>query len=228
MCPIANGFERNLLHCTVVWIWCPILSFSPAYESVWSVSWPLWLWHYRSVVKNASHLHKCRNMLIRCPHASCKVRWCWRWNFRKCIILHKLYQLCHLNNKYRYVLETIHNISFLPTILELCNEIILSRKSFGIGHMYIYNSFYRMTDNMASKNIDFSYWNILYIFFSSWSGQCRASINVGVSCFLRLRGLPVRLRLLVLQRLAIIGLLSSYIPSTWCLSLLTCFKSLQL
>jgi hypothetical protein len=30
------------------------------------------------------------------------VNWCWRWNFRKCITLGKLYQLCHLNNKYRY------------------------------------------------------------------------------------------------------------------------------
>jgi hypothetical protein len=37
-----------------------------------------------------------------CPHTSRKVHWCWRWNFRKCIILGKLYQLCHLNNKYRY------------------------------------------------------------------------------------------------------------------------------
>jgi hypothetical protein len=36
-----------------------------------------------------------------CPHMSCKVHWCWRWNFRKCIILGKLYQLRHLNNKYR-------------------------------------------------------------------------------------------------------------------------------
>ena len=33
---------------------------------------------------------------------SCKVHWCWRWNFRKCIVLVKLYQLCHFNNKYRY------------------------------------------------------------------------------------------------------------------------------
>jgi hypothetical protein len=37
-----------------------------------------------------------------CPHTSCKVHWCWRWNFRKCITLGKLYQLCHLNNKHRY------------------------------------------------------------------------------------------------------------------------------
>jgi hypothetical protein len=36
-----------------------------------------------------------------CPHTSCKVHWCWRRYFRKCVILGKLYQLCHLNNKYR-------------------------------------------------------------------------------------------------------------------------------
>jgi hypothetical protein len=37
-----------------------------------------------------------------CPRMNCKVHWCWRWNFRKYIILCKLCQLCHLNNKYRY------------------------------------------------------------------------------------------------------------------------------
>jgi hypothetical protein len=37
-----------------------------------------------------------------CPHTSCKVRSCWRRNVRICIIVRKLYQLCHLNNKYRY------------------------------------------------------------------------------------------------------------------------------
>jgi hypothetical protein len=37
-----------------------------------------------------------------CPHTSCKVHWCWRWSFLKCIRQGKLYQLCHLNNKYRY------------------------------------------------------------------------------------------------------------------------------
>jgi hypothetical protein len=36
------------------------------------------------------------------PHTSCKLHWCSRSNFRKCIILGKLYQLCHMNNKYRY------------------------------------------------------------------------------------------------------------------------------
>jgi hypothetical protein len=44
-------------------------------------------------------------------------------------------------------------------------EIAVSRKPFGIGHMYIYNYFLlRMTDNMTSQNIDFSFLNILYIY----------------------------------------------------------------
>jgi hypothetical protein len=36
------------------------------------------------------------------PHTSCKVQWCWQRNFWIYIIIGKLYQLCHLNNKYRY------------------------------------------------------------------------------------------------------------------------------
>jgi hypothetical protein len=46
-----------------------------------------------------------------CSHTSCKVHWCWRWNFRKCVILCKLYQLCRLNNKHRY--QTKYIIFFL-------------------------------------------------------------------------------------------------------------------
>jgi hypothetical protein len=41
-----------------------------------------------------------------CPHTSCKVHWWW-WNFRKCIILGKLYQP---------IIETVRNISFFSTI----------------------------------------------------------------------------------------------------------------
>jgi hypothetical protein len=37
-----------------------------------------------------------------CPHTCWKVHWCRLWNFQTCIELGKLYQLCHLNNKYRY------------------------------------------------------------------------------------------------------------------------------
>jgi hypothetical protein len=60
------------------------------------------------------------------------------------------------------VLETVSNISFLSTILQLCSEIALSRKPFGIGHMYIYTFLLRMTDTESSQNIDLSSWDILY------------------------------------------------------------------
>jgi hypothetical protein len=39
--------------------------------------------------------------------------------------------------------------------LELYSEIALSRKPFGIGHMYICIALLRMTDTMTSQNIDF-------------------------------------------------------------------------
>jgi hypothetical protein len=91
-----------------------------------------------------------------CSHTSCKVHWCWRWNFLKCIMLHKLYQLCHLNNKYWYLKQ--YNIYFLSTILELYNEIALSWKPFWIGQMYRYAFSRRMT----SQNTDFSSWDALH------------------------------------------------------------------
>jgi hypothetical protein len=44
----------------------------------------------------------------------------------------------------------------------LHSEIALSRKPFGIWHMYIYILLLRMTDNMTSKNIDLSSWDTVY------------------------------------------------------------------
>jgi hypothetical protein len=44
----------------------------------------------------------------------------------------------------------------------LYSEIILSRKTFGIGHMYIHNFSLRMTDTTTSQNIDLSSWDTLY------------------------------------------------------------------
>jgi hypothetical protein len=41
----------------------------------------------------------------------------------------------------------------------LHSEIALSRKSFGIAHMYIYTFLLRMTDTMTFRNIDFSSWD---------------------------------------------------------------------
>jgi hypothetical protein len=43
------------------------------------------------------------------------------------------------------------------------SEIALSWKPFGIGYMYIYTFFLRMTDAMTSQNIDLSSWDTLYM-----------------------------------------------------------------
>jgi hypothetical protein len=59
----------------------------------------------------------------------------------------------HLNNKYRYQKQYL---IFLSTILELYSEIAVSRKPFGIGHMYIYTFLLRMTDTVTSQNIKIS------------------------------------------------------------------------
>ena len=62
------------------------------------------------------------------------------------------------------VSETVRtrNISFLSTILRLYIQIALSRKPFGIGHMFIQTFLLRMTDTMNSQNIDLSSWDTLY------------------------------------------------------------------
>jgi hypothetical protein len=44
----------------------------------------------------------------------------------------------------------------------LYSEIALSRKPFGIGHVYIYTFLLRMTYTMTSQNIDLSSWDTLY------------------------------------------------------------------
>jgi hypothetical protein len=43
------------------------------------------------------------------------------------------------------------------------NKMALSRKPFGIGHMFIWSFLLRMTDTMASQNIVLSSWDTLYI-----------------------------------------------------------------
>jgi hypothetical protein len=47
-------------------------------------------------------------------------------------------------------------------MLQLYNETALSRKPFGIEHMYIYMFLLRMTDTVTSQNIDLSSWDTLY------------------------------------------------------------------
>jgi hypothetical protein len=48
-------------------------------------------------------------------------------------------------------------------VCKVYSEIALSRKLFGIGHMYIYTFLLTMTDTMTSQNIEVSSWDILYI-----------------------------------------------------------------
>jgi hypothetical protein len=49
-------------------------------------------------------------------------------------------------------------------VARLYSEIALSRKSFGIGHTYIYTFLLRMADTMTSQNTDHSHWDTLYIY----------------------------------------------------------------
>jgi hypothetical protein len=86
--------EIQLFHCTGVWIWRPILSFTPAVlhplrflfmglDEEWSVQNGCYHQH-----KGTSRCHQMSN--TPCPHTSCKVHWCWQWNFQKCFVLGKL------------------------------------------------------------------------------------------------------------------------------------------
>jgi hypothetical protein len=47
-------------------------------------------------------------------------------------------------------------------VARLYSEIALSRKPFGIGHTYIYTFLLRMTDTVASQNVDLSSWGNVY------------------------------------------------------------------
>jgi hypothetical protein len=56
-----------------------------------------------------------------------------------------------------------HGVLLICTVYSvLYSEIALSRKQFGIGHMYIYIFLFRMTDTVTSRNIDLSSWDTLY------------------------------------------------------------------
>jgi hypothetical protein len=63
----------------------------------------------------AISLYTVQTSNMQCPHTSFKVHGCW-WNFRKCIILGKLYQLCHLNST---DIRNTTEYRFLTAILEL-------------------------------------------------------------------------------------------------------------
>jgi hypothetical protein len=45
----------------------------------------------------------------------------------------------------------------------LYSELALSRKLFGIGHMYMYTFLLGMTDTVTSQDIDVPSWGTLYI-----------------------------------------------------------------
>jgi hypothetical protein len=49
------------------------------------------LWKMPRIITNAKYADMLYD--VCCSHTSCKVHRCWQWNFRKCIILGKLYQL---------------------------------------------------------------------------------------------------------------------------------------
>jgi hypothetical protein len=62
----------------------------------------------------------------------------------------------------------------------LYSEIALSRKQFGIGHMYIYTFLLRMADTMTSQNIDLSFWDtcIASNYGLNWKGCGRGLMEV--------------------------------------------------
>jgi hypothetical protein len=51
--------------------------------------------------------------------------------------------------------EIVRNISLLSTVLEVYSEIVLSRKPFGTGHMYIHTSLLRMADTLTPRRLTF-------------------------------------------------------------------------
>jgi hypothetical protein len=49
-------------------------------------------------------------------------------------------------------------------VARLYSEIAVSRKPFGIGHMYMYSFLFRMADSNASQNVDISFWDSPQVF----------------------------------------------------------------
>jgi hypothetical protein len=54
----------------------------------------------------------------------------------------------------------------------LYSEIPLSRKRFGIGHMYVHNFLLRMTNIMTSYGTDLSSWDTLYMWSVPNNVEC--------------------------------------------------------
>jgi hypothetical protein len=107
MCPILNGFRDRAISLYSSFDLTPNIVLPSRMRIVWKCQLAVvtvdsdnvrMLWEMPLIFRNAEYSDK----LICYSHTSCKVQWCWPWNFRKYITLGILYQLSHLNNKCRY------------------------------------------------------------------------------------------------------------------------------
>jgi len=76
---------------------------------------------------------------------------------------YKLYQLCHLNNKYRYWKQYVLVISL--SYQQFCGLHSIGSISETVrNRTHVHTKFFlRMTDTITSQNIDLSSWDTLYI-----------------------------------------------------------------
>ena len=98
--------------------------------------------------------HHALTQVAKCSDAA-------RGILKKCIVLGKLYQLCHLNNIYQHQKQYVVSL-----YQQFCNCTV--KQLYLRNHLeydtYIYTCLLRMTDSMTSQNVDISSWNSLYIF----------------------------------------------------------------
>jgi hypothetical protein len=123
MCPIPNVFPDRAIS---LYISLDLAPYIVLHSRIWSASWPLWL-----LMVTLQGVVEKPHIFTTAKYADWKFHWLWQRSFRKCIVLGKLYQLCHLNNKYWYWKQYVIS-------LELYSEVALSQKPFGTGHMYTY------------------------------------------------------------------------------------------
>jgi hypothetical protein len=96
-----------------------------------------------SLYSNTGHTVQTSN--TPCPYVSCEVHRGWQWDFQKHILLAN-----NTSNNKKPASETVHNISFTSTILELYSETVLSWKVFGIRDMYMHIFLPRMANTITS------------------------------------------------------------------------------
>jgi hypothetical protein len=89
-------------------------------------------------------------------------------------------------------------------VARLYSEIALSRKPFGIGHMYTYSFLFRMTDVMTFRNIDLSFWDRIWKLSNSqwklWYSEVTPSTAGSYPFPSRLKGGPNSKQIKVLKR----------------------------